>query len=399
MRRFLLASVLLALICAAVALRITAAPAAKKPVYVGAQVCASCHASQAIGNQYSKWLASKHAHAWAVLARPESKEMAKISGLRQDPEKAPICLGCHQTAYNNEEWEKDDTFWPEAGVQCETCHGPGSEYANDATMRDRDAAIKAGLRLPDKTVCINCHIEKGSHTAVLHTAPVDLDKGLKEIAHPLHEGGKPGGITAPGLDEADKGPGPKYVGSQACAKCHRGESMGYQFSIWRRSPHADAWAVLATPKAREMHGAGDDPQQNPACLKCHAVVAKAALDDGVGCEACHGPGSDYMKDAVMRDPKAARAAGLREVGPQTCMPCHNAHGKTDFDVAAAMKKIAHPRHLPPVIADEPYKTPLNLTVRPDGREVWAALEASDAVAVIDAAIETEGGGDPGRRRS
>ena len=66
-----------------------------------------------------------------MLARPESKEMAKISGLRQDPEKAPICLGCHQTAYNAEDWEKDDSFWPEAGVQCETCHGPGSEYAND----------------------------------------------------------------------------------------------------------------------------------------------------------------------------------------------------------------------------------------------------------------------------
>ena len=96
--------------------------------------------------------------------------------------------------------------------------------------------------------------------------------------------------------------------------------MGYQFSIWRRSPHADAWGVLATPKALEMHGAGDDPQQNPACLKCHTVVAKETLDEGVGCEACHGPGSEYMKDAVMRDPKAARAAGFAKSGRRPACP-------------------------------------------------------------------------------
>jgi YVTN family beta-propeller protein len=337
-----------------------------------------------MGNQYSKWLASKHAHAWAVLARPEAKEIAKISGLRQDPEKAPICLGCHQSAYNNEEWEKDDSFWPEAGVQCESCHGPGSEYANLATMKDRDAAMKAGLRLPDKTVCINCHVEKGSHTAVLHTAPVDLDKGLKEIAHPLLKGGSPGGPDAPGLEEADKRPGPKYVGAQSCAKCHRGERMGYQFSIWRRSPHADAWAVLGSDKAKQMQGAGDNPQQNPACLKCHTIISKATLDEGVGCETCHGPGSDYQKDAVMRDPKAAHAAGLREPSLKTCAQCHPGHGKS-FDAAAAMKLIAHPRQMAKTATAEPYKTPLNLTVRPDGREVWAALEASDSVAVLDAA--------------
>ena len=28
--------------------------------------------------------------------------------------------------------------------------------------------------------------------------------------------------------------------------------MGYQFSLWRMSPHAQAYAVLATPRAAEI---------------------------------------------------------------------------------------------------------------------------------------------------
>src|SRR5689334_18793269 len=130
----------LAILAASVlAMSLLAAPAAKKPVYIGVRACAQCHTGKGIGNQYSVWLHSKHSRAYATLARPESKEIAKISGLRQKPQEAPICLGCHTTAYDVEAWQKDDDFHLEDGVQCETCHGPGSEYANQATMRDAQA--------------------------------------------------------------------------------------------------------------------------------------------------------------------------------------------------------------------------------------------------------------------
>ena len=78
-------------------------------MYVGNRVCAGCHEGPAAGGQYSKWLLSKHSLAFAALAGPEAKAMARLSGIPDDPEKSPICLGCHATAADTEPWEKDGT--------------------------------------------------------------------------------------------------------------------------------------------------------------------------------------------------------------------------------------------------------------------------------------------------
>jgi YVTN family beta-propeller protein len=368
-----------------------AAPNSKKPVYVGARVCAGCHSSGAIGNQYGKWLHSKHSMAYAVLARPESVEIAKLSGLRTLPQESAICLGCHATGWSAEEWEKDETFRIEDGVQCERCHGPGSEYASMDVMKNRQAAMMAGLQMPNQDSCVDCHVEKGTHVAVLKRPPTDLKKGWDLLLHPMPPNPMPGPI--PGLAPADAAAkGPKYAGVAACGTCHKGAMMGYQWSIWRMSPHARAWAVLGTPKGMEIaRGKGiADPQGNAACLKCHSTTVDGARmagfspDEGVGCEACHGPGGDYMPDAVMRDKRAAMEAGLRMPSRETCMRCHQAHmEKFDFD--SAMKKIAHPTKLPPVAQDPRYKTPLRMALRHDGREIYVTCEASDSVIVVDPA--------------
>ena len=367
--------------------------APKKPVYVGVRVCAGCHAGAGIGNQYSKWLHSKHAAAYAVLAKPESLEMAKLSGLRTLPQESAICLGCHATAWHTEEWEKDDTFHIEEGVQCEGCHGPGSEYASLEVMKDRKKAVQAGLRLPDRELCINCHVEKGSHTAVLNRPVVDLKAGWDQLMHPLPPNPVPGAVPVQPAAAADA-KGPQYTGAIACGKCHRGPALGNQWSIWRMSAHAGAWAVLGNARSKEIatsRGIGD-PQTSPQCLKCHTTGQSA---EGVGCEACHGPGSDYSADAIMRDPRAAAQAGLKKPTRETCVACHT--GKFDFD--AAVKKIAHPTKLPPVAQTPHYKNPVRLALRPGNREIWVTCEASDTVIVVDAAsqqkiAEIPAGGNP-----
>ncbi len=117
----------------------------KHPVYVGAKVCAECHQGKGMGHAYSKWLGSKHAKAYASLAEPEAKLIAELSGIVQEPQESVLCLGCHATGSNAEDWEKDETFHVEDGVQCEKCHGPGSEYMEMSVMADREAAIKNGL--------------------------------------------------------------------------------------------------------------------------------------------------------------------------------------------------------------------------------------------------------------
>jgi YVTN family beta-propeller protein len=103
--------------------------------------------------------------------------------------------------------------------------------------------------------------------------------------------------------------------------------------------------------------------------------------EGVGCEACHGAGSLYSPEAVMMDEVAAREAGLKPVTRETCLGCH-VHESFNYEVA--IEKIAHPSQPLPLADAEPvYKTPLNLALSPDSRELYVACEASGTVVVID----------------
>jgi YVTN family beta-propeller protein len=183
--------------------------------------------------------------------------------------------------------------------------------------------------------------------------------------------------------KSEKDPG-DFIGTAACGSCHNGPDHGHQYDVWRRSAHARAWAVLSTPRAAEIAAQmnlSGDPQQSAQCLKCHAPSPRA--EEGVGCEACHGAGKNYAADAIMRDPAAARAAGLKRGEPGNCGGCHEAaHGKP-FRAAEAWKQIAHAGKAPPRPAEVKYKNPLRLAFRPGTEELWVSLETGDAVAVID----------------
>ncbi len=366
----------------------------KHPVYVGVKVCAGCHQGKGMGHQFSKWLASKHARAYAVLARPEAKKIAELSGIPQEPQESPTCLGCHATGAHVEDWEKDETFYIEEGVQCEKCHGPGSEYMDAAIMMDREAALKAGLILPTVQDCLGCHQVKGSHVAIHKLPKLDMMQAMSDIAHPIPENFKYGPMSQlPDIAGSEKGEN-KNIGVHTCAECHKGPTMGYQFSKWRMSAHASAYVVLATDKAYEIakeQGLKDDPQSSPKCLRCHSTAyrqpSKGAIEfyslyQGVGCEACHGAGSNYYPEAIMRDERAAKAAGLKEVTRQTCLGCHEDTNDNPFDYDEAVKKIAHPTKLPKVSQTPRYKTPLNMALSPNGEEIYVACEASHTIIVV-----------------
>ena len=63
-----------------------------------------------------------------------------------EPQKSPLCLGCHATGAEAEAWETDETFSIRDGVQCEKCHGPGSEHA-DSWLRRNDPKSGPKVRL------------------------------------------------------------------------------------------------------------------------------------------------------------------------------------------------------------------------------------------------------------
>jgi len=115
--------------------------------YVGQAKCKVCHM-----NEHKTWAASKHANAFTVL-KPE--DQAK-----------PECLSCHTTGQGKTAAAGADL----KGVQCESCHGPGSaykavtimsksKYAADRTAAHA-AAVAAGLVVPDEATCKTCHNEK-----------------------------------------------------------------------------------------------------------------------------------------------------------------------------------------------------------------------------------------------
>lgn len=363
-------------------------------VYVGEKACRECHHNAGNRNQFNQWYLSKHAKAYATLAIPEAKQIASLSGIDVDPYKSPVCMGCHATATNTEDWERDDAFYFQDGIQCEFCHGPGSEYMEDDVMRSKELAAKAGLQKPTGTFCMVCHMEKGSHIAVLKVKKFELESALQEIAH-HGEGG----------DIPDKNPvpptlleGQKYAGVMACAKCHQSDKEGYAFSKWRLSKHAEAYAVLSTEKGKKIareRGVQGNPQEAPECLKCHSTAQgepagrfMESFDaaQGVQCESCHGPGSEYLAEAVMLDPVGARKAGLLDVKRETCLKCHpaEANGKP-FDFEAEVKKIDHSRPKETKTSEAvEYKTPFNIAVSKDGTKLYVACEASDSLIVLNA---------------
>jgi hypothetical protein len=155
---------------------------ARAPVlqYVGAKGCASCHKSKATGNQFEVWQASAHARAYQTLATPEAKAIAVKLGLDKEPQQAPRCLVCHTTAAGESRGRIAESFDVTQGVQCEACHGPGSEYSKIQHMIKLESAVNLGLRHPDAKACKKCHNEESPTYKRF-----DYAAGLKKIEHRL----------------------------------------------------------------------------------------------------------------------------------------------------------------------------------------------------------------------
>ncbi len=151
----------------------------------------------------------------------------------------------------------------------------------------------------------------------------------------------------------------KYGGVKTCKTCHLSAKSGAQFKIWKKSPHANAYATLQTDDAKKIgkENGVDDPATSGKCLQCHVVAygvdaslkgPKLKLEEGVSCEACHGPGSLYKKKKIMKGITAGEIDGAKyglvKVGEETCAKCHNKKSPTfkAFDYKKQLAKIAHP---------------------------------------------------------
>lgn len=119
---------------------------------------------------------------------------------------------------------------------------------------------------------------------------------------------------------------PTYIGAAKCKMCHKLEY--------------DSWVANGThSKALEKAKAAAKPAWEASCLSCHATNA-SETSQGVECEACHGPGSEYKAMSIMKDRAKSVAAGLVLQDQKQCDRCHDGkdhHKKVDF--AAAKDKV------------------------------------------------------------
>ncbi len=98
----------------------------------------------------------------------------------------------------------------------------------------------------------------------------------------------------PDLRNPDDGT-PKYIGTQACGKCHEAA-----LAVWEASKHSHAYQTLVDEKHPSLS------QFDGECIVCHTVgfgYKTGFTNDkdtpklrNVGCESCHGPGSLHAKN-------------------------------------------------------------------------------------------------------
>ena len=185
--------------------------------------------------------------------------------------------------------------------------------------------------------------------ALLPEVPPAVDNELSSKSYgasKAHEGGNPGPpASGDGI----------YVGNQVCKGCHF-----EAYRIWVASKHARSYVVLQTMMAMMMgEKCGIESScstKSMMCRACHATAAAATedgrapgfhIEEGVKCEACHGPGGEYCKEEIMADSAAAKDAGLLIPTEGDCMKCHKEKASHEmlktppFDYRMAWGKMAH----------------------------------------------------------
>lgn len=172
--------------------------------------------------------------------------------------------------------------------------------------------------------------------------------------------------------------GQEYVGSKKCKSCHKKKFSGAQYKVWENSIHANAFETLKTPEAIETAiglGINTNPWETPECVRCHVTgfdnggyeikgdefwsqitdkgkptkeVKRMTGLQGVGCEACHGPGSKYKSktkmEAIFYGDISGTKLGYTIPIEDTCKQCHNEKSPNfaGFKFEEKLHEIQHP---------------------------------------------------------
>jgi len=277
--------------------------------YHGTRTCGACH-------QYEveAWSLSHHSIAWHTLQNHKATARKE-------------CVGCHVTGHEQSQgWSTGDEHHL-VDVGCESCHGPGGPH--DGEGQDANNS------------CTGCHDAK-------HSIAFSLEKGLPLIDHfetvqmsdedyvarrkALYKGEAPRKLLS--FQEGE------MLGAKACKECHLAE-----YNHWKRSPHAKAMGTL-------------DKRPEAECVQCHATAKVSGpppshlkdylVEEGVGCESCHGPGDAHVK-------AGGGTENIEKLGDDcpvcvieaVCTRCHTSRWDPGWNLEADLPKVAHSKESSP----------------------------------------------------
>jgi len=210
-----------------------------------------------------------------------------------------------------------------------------------------------------------------------------------------------------------------FTGVASCAgsTCHgRSEGNGAvvrqdEIATWQEpsavsGAHSRAYALLGSRRGQQITaslGMGD-AREAQACLGCHATFAPVAqrgpkfrLDDGVGCESCHGPAAGWIASHYEVAGSHANnvANGLTPLDqPQArarvCLDCHYGSTQRGQFVTHAMMAAGHPRITFELDLFSAFQQHHNVDGdyvqrkgQPDSLQLWAVGQAEAVVRATD----------------
>ncbi len=237
--------------------------------FAGADACRSCH-----GKAHSDWKQTHHAHALETLQR---------IGMDQNPK----CLQCHTVGYGLPTGFVSQEETPHlAGVQCESCHGPGGQHvANifDASLRPK--------------VTIATEACGGCHNAPEHPA---YDEWLDSPHSELTEG------------MADRFLNGGEARMDACGACHSGAVRGAMLKHWEQS-QVNPNATLTYP---HVNDAAYFAVECVVCHTAHQATGEAQLRNP----------TFSLEDFSYSTSRSTSFAEQYDPNIQGCAQCHNMRG-------------------------------------------------------------------------
>lgn len=148
---------------AALAATVFAQEGEKAPAneFIGAKKCIMCHKKDGVG---PSWESTVHATAFDKLTDEQKKDANFLKYYTTGTDAKGVLL---------------------EGVQCEACHGAGSNYKAKSVMEDKEAAIKAGLVIPDEKTCMGCHNDKAPAAVAAIAKDWDYAKAKAKGVHAM----------------------------------------------------------------------------------------------------------------------------------------------------------------------------------------------------------------------